>query len=589
MCGSFTYIEPTVSVRRAMALSASQVQEELQQPAERQLRNQLAAAARSINWTYALFWSISSTQPRVLTWTDGFYNGEVETRKISNSVELTADQLVLQRSEQLRELYEALLSGECDRRAALARPVGSLSPQDLGDTEWYYVICMTYAFRPGQGLPGRSFASNEHVWLCNAHLTGSKAFPRALLAKSASIQSIVCIPLMGGVLELGTTDTVPEDPDLVSRATAAFLEPQCPVYLQEPSSNPSANEAGEAADIVVFEDLGHNAMETMTAAGNEPVSLFNASLEHITKEIDFYSLCEEMDVRPLPLEDSFIIVDGSNFEVPSSPQPPPPGATTNNAADTSSALVDGSRATSFMAWTRSSQSCSDEAVAVPVIEEPQKLLKKVMAGGGATRTNCGGGGGTTVTAQEISGIKNHVMSEPKRREKLNDMFLILKSLVPSIQKVDKVSILAETIAYLKELQRRVQELESKRPTTTRPRGIGNESVRKKLSAGSKRKSPEFGGDVEKEHPWVFPKDGTSNVTVTVSDRDVLLEVQCRWEELLMTRVFDAIKSLHLDVHSVQASAPDGFMGLKIRAQFVGSGAVVPGMISEALRKAIGNR
>ena len=144
--------------------------------------------------------------------------------------------------------------------------------------------------------------------------------------------------------------------------------------------------------------------------------------------------------------------------------------------------------------------------------------------------------------------------------------------------VDKASILAETIAYLKELQRRVEELQpsrellsrpsetTERPTTTRPRGIGNESVRKKLSAGSKRKSPEFGGDVEKEHPWVFPKDGTSNVTVTVSDRDVLLEVQCRWEELLMTRVFDAIKSLHLDVHSVQASAPDGFMGLKIRAQ-----------------------
>ncbi|CAD6341474.1 unnamed protein product, partial [Miscanthus lutarioriparius] len=142
--------------------------------------------------------------------------------------------------------------------------------------------------------------------------------------------------------------------------------------------------------------------------------------------------------------------------------------------------------------------------------------------------------------------------------------------------VNKVSVLAETIAYLKELQRRVQRA----------------GIQKKLSAGSKRKSPEFGGDVEKEHghpSWVLPKDGTSNVTVTVSDRDVLLEVQCRWEELLMTRVFHAIKSLHLDVHSVQASAPDGFMGLKIRAQFVGSGAVVPGMISEALRKAIGNR
>nr|CAB3487904.1 unnamed protein product [Digitaria exilis] len=182
-----------------MALSASPVQEELQP--ERKLRNQLASAVRSINWSYALFWSISSTQPGILEWTNGFYNDEVKTRKIANSTELTANQLVMQRSEQLRELYEALLSGECDRR--MARPIASLSPEDLGDTEWYYVLCMTYTFQPGQGLPGRSFASNEHIWLCNAHLADSKAFPRALLAKT-----IVCIPLMGGVLELGTTDPV---------------------------------------------------------------------------------------------------------------------------------------------------------------------------------------------------------------------------------------------------------------------------------------------------------------------------------------------------------------------------------------------
>jgi hypothetical protein len=172
-------------------------------------------------------------------------------------------------------------------------------------------------------------------------------------------------------------------------------------------------------------------METMTAAGGhgqelgEAESLFNASLECITKDIDeFYSLCEEMDVQLLPIEDSWIMVDGSNFKVPSSPQPTPPVATTTSVADTSSAPADGSRATSFMAWTRSSQSYSDE-VAVSAVKEPQKLLKKVVTGGRAW-ANFGGGG-----------IKNHVMSERKRREKLNGMFLILKSLVPSIHKVLK--------------------------------------------------------------------------------------------------------------------------------------------------------
>jgi hypothetical protein len=55
----------------------------------------------------------------------------------------------MQRSEQLRELYMCLPSGECDHRAA--QPVAALLPEDLGDTEWYYLVCMTYAFRPGQG------------------------------------------------------------------------------------------------------------------------------------------------------------------------------------------------------------------------------------------------------------------------------------------------------------------------------------------------------------------------------------------------------------------------------------------------------
>ncbi|KAG2567944.1 anthocyanin regulatory R-S protein-like [Panicum virgatum] len=564
-----------------MALPASLVRQDV--PPGRQLRNQLAAAARTINWSYALFWSISSTQPGILTWTDGFYNGEVKTRKIANSAEQTAEQLVMQRSEQLRELYEALLSGECDRRAA--RPVASLSPEDLGDTEWYYVVCMTYAFRPGQGLPGRSFASNEHIWLCNAQHADSKAFPRALLAKGASIQTIVCIPLMSGVLELGTTDPVVEDPDLVSRATASFWDMQFPACSEEPSSSPSANETGKAADIIVLEDLYHNAMEI--AGGqelDEAESLSNATLEHITKEIDeFYSLYEEMDVQPL--EDSWIM-DGS-FEVPSSPQPAA-GASTDDAA-ISSTLFGGSRATSFAAWIGSASDSGE--VAVPVIEEPQKLLKKVVAGG-AWANN--GGGGTTRTTQEGGIIKNHVMSERKRREKLNEMFLVLKSLVPSIHKVNKASILAKTIAYLKELQRRVHELESSREPISRPsetrrltKRHDDGIARKKVSAGAKRKGSELGGDMERERPWDLSKDGTSNVTVTVSDKDVLLEVQCRWEELLMTRVFDAIKSLHLDVLSVQASAPDGFMGLKIRAQFASSAAVVPWMISEALRKAIG--
>jgi hypothetical protein len=141
--------------------------------------------------------------------------------------------------------------------------------------------------------------------------------------------------------------------------------------------------------------------------------------------------------------------------------------------------------------------------------------------------------------------------------------------------MDKASILAETIAYLKELERRVEELDSTskerttRPSETRLSGRhnhSNEIIQKRVSGAKRKKASEFSDDMEREHHWVLYKDGCSNVTVTVTDKDVFFEVHCQWEELLMTRVFDAIKTLHLDVVSVQASTRDDFMGMKVRAK-----------------------
>ncbi|CAL9102986.1 unnamed protein product, partial [Musa acuminata var. zebrina] len=69
-----------------------------------------------IHWSYAFFWSTSTTQPGVLEWCGGFYNGQIKTRKMIQPIELEADQMSLQRSEQLRELYESLSSGDSNQQ-----------------------------------------------------------------------------------------------------------------------------------------------------------------------------------------------------------------------------------------------------------------------------------------------------------------------------------------------------------------------------------------------------------------------------------------------------------------------------------------
>lgn len=64
-------------------------------------------------------------------------------------MELKADKMGLQRSEQLRELYESLLEGETEQQSK--RPSAALSPEDLSDAEWYYLVCMSFVFNTGEG------------------------------------------------------------------------------------------------------------------------------------------------------------------------------------------------------------------------------------------------------------------------------------------------------------------------------------------------------------------------------------------------------------------------------------------------------
>ncbi|KAL8235896.1 hypothetical protein R6Q59_016977 [Mikania micrantha] len=56
---------------------------------------------------------------------------------------------------------------------------------------------------------------------------------------------------------------------------------------------------------------------------------------------------------------------------------------------------------------------------------------------------------------------NHVEAERQRREKLNQRFYALRSVVPNVSKMDKASLLADAVCYIKELNQKIKELESK--------------------------------------------------------------------------------------------------------------------------------
>ncbi|KAF3791677.1 hypothetical protein EJ110_NYTH13836 [Nymphaea thermarum] len=109
------------------------------------LQRQLQAVVQSVQWTYSVFWQVCPQQG-VLLWCDGHYNGTIKTVQ---PMEVSREEACSQRSQQLLELYHSLSGGETNQPAR--RPCAALSPEDLTESEWFYLMCISFSFSPGVG------------------------------------------------------------------------------------------------------------------------------------------------------------------------------------------------------------------------------------------------------------------------------------------------------------------------------------------------------------------------------------------------------------------------------------------------------
>lgn len=664
-------------------------------------RKQLAATVRRIEWSYAIFWKISARHQGVLEWGDGYYNGDIKTRKTTQPMEFTADQMGLQRSEQLRELFESLSLGDSNQQTK--RPSASLSPEDLTATEWYYLVCMSFTFGPGQGLPGRALASNQHIWLSDAQFADSKTFTRSLLAKSASVQTVVCFPFMGGVLELGTTEQVLEDTNLIQQVTTSFWDLTLPISSEQSISSPEMAEKDEENMHEIFyhgkEDsldlendnlvpkcptLPEGAAEALSFALQSYVADEQIELTDDKVEEPNQIIFEELKIGSPDISsnenclnhhtDDSLRIQGRNgtcrfpsqrlmddeasnclhgslhssdcisqcYVNPQKILSSPKGERIRdhdidylqegNYAKLTSLDLDGTEThyqRTLVAILRSSKELdsvpyfpngsqessftiwrSGSSLPKPLGSTSQKLLKKILidadwiCGGRKMKLPEENGNKSRLCKSEAddNGV-NHVLSERRRREKLNEKFLILKSLVPSISKVDKASILGDTIEYVKELEKRVEELEScteivdlegrgrrKNPDMaerTSDNYGNNEDANSRKPSTNKRKACEIEEAEAECNHWFLSKDGAVDINVTIVEKEVMIELRCPWRDSLLLDVVEAMGKLHLDTHTMKSTTDDNVLALNLKAKIKGSITVSPGMIKGTLQRVVG--
>lgn len=142
---------------------------------------------------------------------------------------------------------------------------------------------------------------------------------------------------------------------------------------------------------------------------------------------------------------------------------------------------------------------------------------------------------------------------------------------------DKASILGDTIEYLKELERRVEELESSRElmdaeARERPK---HPDVSERTSdnygahnASKKRKACIVDEPETEQHHWVLSKDGPVDVNVTLMQKDVVIEMHCPWRDSLLFDIIEAMNNLDLDSHSLQSNTEDGILAMTAKAKVV---------------------
>ncbi|KAK4771612.1 hypothetical protein SAY87_032144 [Trapa incisa] len=132
---------------------------------------------------------------------------------------------------------------------------------------------------------------------------------------------------------------------------------------------------------------------------------------------------------------------------------------------------------------------------------------------------------SSVRAKKLEGQPSkNLMAERRRRKRLNDRLSMLRSIVPKISKMDRTSILGDTIDYLKELLERINKLKDEdMEVGTSPLS----SMGLNPNGAPVKNSPKF--DVERK------------------DRDTRIDICCATRPGLLLSTVNTIEALGLEI------------------------------------------
>ncbi|XP_059651224.1 transcription factor MTB1-like [Cornus florida] len=496
--------------------------------------------ADNFSWNYAIFWQISRSKSGdlVLGWGDGSCRepkeGEEESEvyRILN-IPLADDTQQRMRKRVLQKLHTLFGGSDEDSYA--------FGLDRVTDTEMFYLASMYFSFPPGQGGPGRCFASGKHIWLSDALRAPSDYCVRSVLARSAAIQTIVLIPTDVGVVELGSVRSIPESLEVLQSIKSSFsslgslIRAKPMMTVQHTSDKKDGNAhfsnlgIGERKDGIpkIFgQDLNSSRSQfreklavrkaverpwEVCSNGNRFQAPNTQNGFHGSNWTQFHSPKQGMTVESFnqtPTNNLQELVNGVRDEFRLNQYQPQKqvlmqidfeGATSRPSVISRPVSVESEHSDAEV-------SCKEERAAPADEKRPRKRGRKPANG-----------------REEPL---NHVEAERQRREKLNQRFYALRAVVPNISKMDKASLLGDAIAYITELQKKLRDMESE-----------------KDKFGSTSRDP----SILEAKPNLENQNQVPNIEIQSVRDEVIVRVSCPLDTHPVSRVIEAFKEEQITV------------------------------------------